>query len=139
MIKDMVSGKKIRILACLLFFQLMISFTLFAQEEIINNGKVAIKAGNSKELSKYFNDLVDLGFDGDRASYSKTQAEFVLKDFFKKYPPVDFQYVHKGSSKEGLTYTIGNYKHSSGSFRVLIYIKQFKGNFLIDYLDFSKE
>ncbi len=110
-----------------------------AQDDIIEKSKTLIKTGNSKELSRYFNDLIDLGFDGERASYSKIQAEFVLRDFFKKYPPVDFQFVHKGSSKEGLIYTIGNYTHTNGSFRVLIYIKQFKGNFLIDYLDFSKE
>lgn len=126
----------------LMFFfgiSLMWNLEVVAQDDIINNGKLAIKTGNSKDLSKYFNDLVDLGFDGEKASYSKAQAEFVLKDFFKKYPPQDFQYVHKGSSKEGLTYTIGNYIYNGGSFRVLIYIKQFKGNFLIDYLDFSKE
>lgn len=122
-----------------LFLSFFASFKADAQDDIINNGKQAIRTGNSKDLSKYFNDLVDLGFDGEKASYSKTQAEFVLRDFFKKYPPMDFQYVHKGSSKEGLTYTIGNYFYNGGSFRVLIYIKQFKGNFLIDYLDFSKE
>ena len=110
-----------------------------AQDDIINNSKVALKTANARDLSKFLNDMVDIGFDGEKASYSKTQAEFVLKDFFKKYPPVDFQYVHKGSSKEGLTYTIGNYSYNGGSYRVLIYIKQFKGNFLIDYLDFSKE
>ena len=128
-------------LALVLLFLLSMVFSAHvnAQEDIINNGKVALKSGNSKELSKYFNDLVDLGFEGEKASYSKTQAEFVLKDFFKKYPPLDFQYVHKGASKEGLTYTIGNYNYNGGSFRVLIYIKQFNGNFLIDYLDFSKE
>lgn len=110
-----------------------------AQDELINSVKVAIKAGNHKDLVNHFNEMIDLGFDGEKRSYSKTQAEFVLKDFFIKYPPTDFQYVHKGASKEGLTYTIGNYQSKSTAFRVLVYIKDFKGAYKIDYLDFSRE
>ncbi len=111
----------------------------YAQDELINATKVAIKAGNHKELGKLFNDMIDLGFDGEKGSYSKTQAEFVIKDFFSKYPATDFQYVHKGASKEGLTYTIGNYQSKGTAFRVLVYIKDVKGAFKIDYLDFSRE
>lgn len=123
---------------------LLLAFALFlenaqAQNDIINNGKVSLKTGSSKELVKYFNDIVELSFDGEKSNYSKTQAEFVLKDFFKKYPPVDFQYIHQGSSKEGLKYAIGKYSYQGGSFRVYILIKQFNGNYLIDTLDFSKE
>lgn len=118
---------------------ILIAGNLAAQSDIVNNGKVALKTGSSKELVKYFNDIVELSFDGEKSNYSKTQAEFVLKDFFKKYPPVDFQYIHQGSSKEGLKYAIGKYSYNGGSFRVYILIKQFNGNFLIDTLDFSKE
>lgn len=110
-----------------------------AQDEVINATKVSVKTGNHKELSKNFNDMIDLGFDGEKGSYSKTQAEFVLKDFFLKNPPTDFEYVHKGASKEGLTYTIGNYHSKTNTFRVLVYIKEIKGLYKIDYLDFSKE
>ena len=110
-----------------------------AQNEIINNGKIALKTGSSKELVRYFNDMVELSFDGEKSNYSKTQAEFVLKNFFKKHPPIDFQYIHQGSSKEGLKYAIGTYSYNGGSFRVYILIKQFNGSYLIDTLDFSKE
>lgn len=110
-----------------------------AQNDVINNGKVALKTGSSKELVKYFNNIVELSFDGEKSNYSKTQAEFVLKDFFKKYPPVEFEYIHQGASKEGLKYAIGKYTYSGGSFRVYILVKQFNGNYLIDTLDFSKE
>jgi hypothetical protein len=121
-----------------------LSFVLFfanvqAQNEIITNSKIALKAGSSRELAKYFNDIVVLNFDGEESSYSKTQAEFVLRDFFKKYPATEFQYIHQGSSKEGLMYMIGKYDYNGGSYRVLIYIKQFKGSYFIDTLGFSKE
>src|SRR6478735_4304801 len=64
-------------------------------ESILNSAKVSIKAANSKELIQYFNDVVEIGFNGEKASYSKTQAEFVMRDFFKKYPPSEFVYEHQ--------------------------------------------
>jgi len=108
-------------------------------ENILNNAKVSIKAANSKELVQYFNDVVEIGFNGEKASYSKTQAEFVMRDFFKKYPPSEFVYEHQGSSKEDVKYAIGNYTYNGGKYRVYILIKQFKGVYLIDTIDFSEE
>lgn len=117
----------------------MIPRHLFAQSEVINNVRASLKAGSSKELVKSFNTKVELNFDGKKSTYSRTQAEFVLKDFFKKYPPTDFQYIHQGASRQGLTYVIGNYSYDGGSFRVLLYIKNFNGRHLVDLIDFSKE
>jgi hypothetical protein len=129
-----------KILISLTLMLILSNINLHAQnEEIINNGKMALKTGSSKELSKYFNDIVELSIAGEKSSYNKSHAEIVLKDFFKKYPPLDFQYIHQGSSKEGLKYAIGKYNYNGGSFRVYILIKQFNGNYFIDTLEFSKE
>jgi hypothetical protein len=112
----------------------------FAQADVIKNVRTAMKAGSSKELVKYMNNTVELTFDGEKSSYSKTQAEFVLKDFFKRNPPRDFQYIHQGASKEkGLKYVIGKYTCDSGSYRVYMLFKQFKGVYMVDLIDFSKE
>jgi hypothetical protein len=111
-----------------------------AQSEVINNVKAAMKMGSSKELTKYFNERVDLIIDGERMNYSKVQAEFVLKDFFRNYPPEDFQYIHQGASKEGLNYTIGTYTYSGGSFRVLIRFKEFEEEgYQVYAISFDKE
>ena len=128
--------KKFLIFPCLF---LLLYNTINAQSDVIDNVKTALKTGSSKALAGYLNEMVELSINGDKSSYSKTQAEFVLKDFFKKYPPTGFDYIHRGSSKEGLKYTIGKYKYSGGSFRVYMLIKQFKGKYLIDTLNFDKE
>jgi len=122
-----------------LLLYLSLNFAGYAQSEVINNVRAAIRAGSSKELVKSFNNTVELNFDGEKSSYSRTQAEFVLRDFFKKYPPTDFQYIHQGASKQGLTYVIGKYTFSNGSFRVLLYVKKFDGDYLVDLIDFSRE
>ena len=123
----------------LTFFLFFIAQTAFSQSPVINNVRAALKAGSAKELVKNFNNAVELNFDGEKSSYSRTQAEFVLKDFFKKYPPSDFEYIHQGSSQQGLTYVIGKYSFEGGSFRVLMYIKKINDSYLVDLIDFSRE
>ncbi len=112
---------------------------LQAQADVINSVRDALKSGNSRELSKYLNNTVEISINGEKSSYSRNQAEFVLKDFFTKYPPQDFRYVHQGSSKEGLKYTVGTFVHERGEFRVFMLIKQFGGSYLVDKIDFNRE
>jgi hypothetical protein len=123
----------------ILSFLLMFSLSTQAQDEVLSNAKLFLKNGSAKELSRHFSDIVELSFDGAKATYSKTQAEFVLKDFFRKYPPANFDYIHQGSSKEGLKYAIGKYSFNGGNFRVYMLIKKINGNYIIDTLEFSKE
>ncbi len=118
---------------------LAVSAPVNAQSEVINNVRSAIKAGSSKELSKYLSDMVSLKIEGVQANYSKTQAEYVLKDFFGKYRPTDFQYVHQGASEGGLKYAIGRYSYQGGSFRVVLRSKNMEGTYRVSSLDFTKE
>ncbi len=116
-----------------------VSTPSYGQSEVINNVRSAIKAGSSKELSKYLGDMVSLKIDGVQSNYSKTQAEYVLKDFFGKYRPSDFQYVHQGASEGGLKYAIGRYSYQGGSFRVVLRSKNMDGGYKVSSLDFTKE
>ncbi len=110
-----------------------------AQNDVLSGIRAALRNGNSRELAQYFNTSVEVGFDGDKSTYSQTQAEFVLRDFFSKQAPTGLDRLHGGSSGQGLTYEIMKYKHNGGSYRVMVYIKQFKGTNLIDTIEFTKE
>lgn len=99
----------------------------------------ALKAGSSKELINFCNKTVEIKIDGESSNYSKAQAEVILKNFFSKNPPKEFNYIHQGSSPEGLKYTIGKYTHQGGAFRVVMFIKKIDDKYLIDTLNFSKE
>ncbi len=117
-------------------FSIQISF---AQGDVINNVRTAIKSGSSRELSQYFGSMVVLNFDGEKSSYSKSQAEFVIKDFFRKHEPVDVEYIHQGDSKKGFKYIMGKYRSETGSFRIYILFKKTNGSYYVDTMDFTRE
>ncbi|MCU0392262.1 MAG: DUF4783 domain-containing protein [Thermoflexibacter sp.] len=131
-----------------LFFPLT---NIYGQEEVISNAKLAIKSGSSKDLTKHFYNTVELKISANdnepvtSNNCSKTQAEYVFKNFFKDYYPQDFTYVHQGTSKDGMKYAIGKYTYKDstgkvlGSFRVFMKLKVYDGTYLIDEIDFSKE
>lgn len=108
-------------------------------QDIFAPMKDALKASNAKELVKTFNTSVDMNLDGDVKTYSKTQAEFVLKDFFKKHAVSDFSIVHTGSSKGGLQFAIGRYVSNKESYNVLIRVREVEGVFLVHEINFVKE
>lgn len=132
--------KKFNFLLVLLFTSsLFVSISSVAQTETINSVKMAIKAGDAHTLIQFFDNVIELKTDSEEGTYSKNQAEFVLKSFFRQHSPKGFTYNHEGSSPGGSKYTIGTYECSSGTFRVYMKIKNIKNKYVIDTLDFTKE
>jgi Domain of unknown function (DUF4783) len=112
---------------------------VFAQGDIISQVKETIKAGSAKELSKYLNQTVDVTLDDGPQSYSKAQAEFVFRDFFKQHPPAEFTLIHQGTSKGGQIFGIGQYKSGSETYRVYMKIKAANNQQLVHEISFAKE
>jgi hypothetical protein len=117
----------------------LLSITAWAQGDIFAPMKEALKAGSAKELVKYLNQSVEINLEGNTSNYSKAQAEFVFRDFFKKHPVSDFNIVHTGSSKGGLQFAIGRYMGTGESYNVVIRLKEVEGVNLIHEINFVKE
>lgn len=86
----------------------------------LNDVSVFFKTGSSKELAKYFDQAINLNINGNQGDFSKNQAEYILKDFFIKYPPTDFKILHKGGSPGPTMFYVGSYTTDSNQFRILI-------------------
>jgi len=115
------------------------SLPTFAQGDVIDHVKETIKAGSAKELSRYLNQTVDVTLDGNVQSYSKAQAEFVFRDFFKQHPPSEFSIIHQGSSKGGQPFAIGQFKSGDETYRVFMKIKAINSQQLVHEISFAKE
>ena len=126
---------------------IIFSFLIFAilrseanLPEIFDQITESIKAGDMRALSSYFNSTIDLTVGSQENSYSKAQAEQILRDFFSNNKPSSFSIIHQGFSKEGARYAIGSLITSQGkSFRVYLYIKQIDGIYLVNELRFMPE
>jgi hypothetical protein len=114
-------------------------FAALAQSDVIGSITETIKAGSAKELSKYLNQTIDVTIEGRVESYSKPQAEFVFRDFFKQHPPSEFGIIHQGSSKGGQPFAIGQYKSGTDVYRVFMKIKSINNQQLLHEISFSKE
>ena len=96
------------------------SFTLFSSlDDVVN----AMKTGNTAQIIKYFDDTIEITMPDKSNSYSKSQAELVLKDFFNTNAVKNFEVMHKGENA-GSQYCIGTLITKSGSFRTTIFMKQ---------------
>jgi hypothetical protein len=128
-----------RILFVSVFLMMLVTGQGLAQSDVITQVKETIKAGSAKELSRYLNSTVDVTLDGNVQSYSKAQAEFVLRDFFKQYPPNEVNVIHQGSSKGGQPFAILQYKSGTQTFRLFMKIKSSGNSQLLDDIRFTKE
>lgn len=108
-------------------------------QDIFTPIRDVIKTGNAKEVVKLFATSVDMNLDGESNTYGKTQAEFVLREFFKKHPISDFSIIHSGASKGGRQYAIGRYLSKNESYNVLIRVSEEDGTYLVHEMNFVKE
>ena len=104
----------------------VVVLTSFGQLNSIDEVVGAIRSGNASELSKYFDDNVEVTLPVKSDSYSKAQAQMILKDFFANNDVRGFELKHKGDSPGG-HYCIGTLQTKSGNFRAHIFMKS-KGN-----------
>jgi glycosylphosphatidylinositol transamidase (GPIT) subunit GPI8 len=104
----------------------VVVLTSFGQLKSIDEVVGAIRSGNATELSKYFDDNVEVTLPVKSDSYSKAQAQMILKDFFANNDVKGFELKHQGDSPGG-HYCIGTLQTKSGNFRAHIFMKS-KGN-----------
>jgi hypothetical protein len=104
----------------------LVIFSAFAQPGAIDEVISALRAGDAPAISKYFDDNVELALPVKSDSYSKAQAQVILKDFFSNNGVKGFELKHKGDSPGG-HYCIGTLQTRTGNFRAHVFMKS-KGN-----------
>lgn len=127
-------------LAFALVWGLLLSIGAMGQGEAFVPVRNAIRSSSSRDLAQFFSPTVELSFDdGDKQSYSATQAEFVMRDFFAKHSPASFDFIHYGGSNEGTPYAVGKYAGKDGVYRMFVKMKQTGGSLKIATIAFTKE
>lgn len=111
------------------------SFTFFSSiEEVIS----AMKTGNATEVARFFDNTVELNMPDKSNSYSKSQAELVLKDFFGTNVVKSFTVNHKGENA-GSQFCIGTLVTKGGTYRTTVFMKLKNDRQLLQTITFERQ
>jgi hypothetical protein len=83
----------------------------------------AFRSGNVDQLSPYLDYRVDIALPDKTDTYSKSQAEMVIRDFFENNGVRNFQVKQKGETA-GSEFCVGLLQTRNGDFRTSIFLKQ---------------
>ncbi|MFN8354648.1 MAG: DUF4783 domain-containing protein [Spirosomataceae bacterium] len=103
--------------------------------------KNSLKGGYAKELVSLFDKDIELVIDSEKVEFNKisiSHAEQILKAFFKKHPPRDFQFVYQGAGAT-VRYSTGTYFTGTEAYLVYILLKKSGNQYLIGTIHFRKE
>ena len=102
-------------------------------DDVIN----ALRSGNSSQLSVYFDESVELTLPDKSDSYSKAQAQLIVKDFFGNNVVKGFELKHKGDSQGGGHFCIGTLQTNAGNFRSTVFMKIKNGKEVVKEIRFQ--
>lgn len=121
---------------------ILIPLMCFPQSASLVSNEVvrAIRQGNSGEMAKHFSTNVDLKLPGSEGTFSRSQAEVILKNFFSRNSPQFFSENHRGASRDGSEYVIGTYVTRNGrAYRVYFYVKKVSDSFFLHQVQFEMQ
>jgi hypothetical protein len=102
--------------------------------EDVTNG---VRTGNVLAISPYFDNIVPITLNNTQSTYSRTQAEMVLKDFFTRNVPRDFVVANSGTSNNA-KFVIGELMTTTGKFSVYILLKEKEHVFYLQEIRLNK-
>ena len=116
------------------------SLVAFPQNENIHKlVSAALTVGKTEELVKYFNNMVDLGLPGSEDTYSKTQAQRIIEDFFRRNPVKSYKNSRVGTSGDGSQFSIGILEAGGRQYRVYYLLKKVVDKPLIQLFQIQEE
>jgi hypothetical protein len=116
---------------------LLLCFAITYAQGIINDVAGSVGAGNVGAISKYLDNAVAITIQGSQSTYSHSQAEMVLRDFFSKNAARGFNIERSGGGNNN-SYAIGTLTTSNGSYRAYIALRQKNGASVIQEIRFEK-
>ena len=121
-----------RYIGAALLLVIVVASSFIQKDEIVD----ALKSGDAEKLSRHFDQTVDISMPGKSNSYSKGQAEMVLKDFFSMNKVRNFELQHSGSNPSS-NFIIGKLTTANGSYRTTVYMRQRGDKQLIQDIEFE--
>src|ERR1700750_596459 len=85
----------------------------------------AIKVGNAGELSRYLDSRVDISLPEKSDTYSRIQAEMIIRDFFSTNGVQGFTVKHRApNGSSGSEFCVGVLQTKNGDYKTTLFLKQ---------------
>jgi hypothetical protein len=107
----------------LAFIAFSLTLLSFANFFSIDDVAIAIRSGNISQLSEYLDNRVDITLPDRSDTYSKSQAEMIIRDFFSTNEVQSFKIKRKGENS-GSEFCIGILHTRNGDFQTTVFMKQ---------------
>ncbi len=109
-------------------------------EDVAKEINEAIRTGNARDVAKHFGSTVDLKLPGNEGTYSRNQAELILRNFFSRNPVASFSVHHQRPQRDGSVYVIGTYAAKDGkSYRMYFLLKKISDNMVLHLLQMEEQ
>ena len=102
-------------------------------QNVVEDLRASIAVGNVNGIARYFDNNLSLNITGSQASYSRPQAEMVLRDFFNKNNPRKLDLDHSDASRN-MRYAMGTLITATGNYRIYFALKQKDNNTVLQEL-----
>jgi Domain of unknown function (DUF4783) len=112
------------------------SYTLVRSSYTLDDITYAIRLGNAGQLSRFLDSRVDICLPEKSDTYSKIQAEMIIRDFFSTNGVRNFL-VKKKQSGNGSEFCVGVLQTRNGDYRTTLFIKQKGDRQLLQELRFQ--
>ncbi|GAB3999743.1 hypothetical protein GCM10028807_50830 [Spirosoma daeguense] len=125
-----------------LFFIRFFPGAALTESDITQTVGTSLRSGDAGQLSTRFAKNIELVIDTEKVDFSSVQAThatLILRSFFRKYPPNNFQFIYRGSSDK-MRYSTGTYVTGGQNFSVYVLMRQNTNReFTINALHFRRD
>jgi Domain of unknown function (DUF4783) len=125
-----------KILSTLLLSSVLV-LSSFTTQSGIDEVIGALRSGNANQLSSNFDENVEITLPDKSDTYSKAQAQLIVKDFFGNNGVKGFDVKHKGDSPGGGHFCIGTLQTNTGNFRTNVFMKVKNGKEVVKEIRFQ--
>jgi hypothetical protein len=105
-------------------------------EDVVNS----IRSNKISDIYKYYDNIVPITMNNVQSTYSRSQADMVLKDFFQKNPVSDLNVLNNGSPNSSSKFVIGDLITATGKYSIYILFKlKDNSTYLLQEIRINKE
>jgi hypothetical protein len=98
----------------------------------------AVEKGDAAAIDAFIEKKVELVIPGKSGVFSKEQAHFILKEFFKENKVQSFEMLHHGT-RQNATFAIGRYTCSNEKYRMYFLVKNTEDQPVIHQIRIEKQ